>query len=217
MASVLQPAPQLPELAPLSTAPVPHRRHLRNYIIDKRLQFRYIGAVSLLSAAISGLLGWLIWSQRNQASRTIARSLETVDWLPPEQKTEILHHLAGADLSVLLRMGLVCAGLIVVLSMFLLVMTHKVAGPLHMMSAAFDALAAGKLPVVHNLRRGDEFRVFHKKFSEMCNALRGRAEADAAVYESFLTACRAAAVELEGLDELERLAHEKAASLKPLE
>src|SRR5262249_31770693 len=147
-----------------------------NYIIDKRLQLRYIAGVSLLSAAISALLGWIIWTQRTQASRTIIRSLEVVDWLEADQKTEIVSHLTGSDFSVLVRMGLVCGGLILVLSLFLVVMTHKAAGPLHVIGAYFDELAAGKLPVVHNLRRGDEFKVFHKKFKDMCNALRRRAE-----------------------------------------
>jgi hypothetical protein len=213
------PLPRLPDLAPLSPAPVKHRRHLRNYIIDKRLQLRYIGVVSLLSAAISTLLGWIIWNQRTQASRTIIRSLEVVDWLDPDQKVEIVHQLTGSDSSVLLRMGLVCAGLIVVLSLFLVVMTHRAAGPLHVIGGYFDQLAAGKLPLVHNLRRGDAFKVFHKKFKDMCNALRRRAEDDVAIARGFLAACAAARVDATGalghaLEELRQRTKEKDASLE---
>jgi hypothetical protein len=198
--------------------PVRHRRHLRNYIIDKNLQLRYIGFVSLLSAAISALLGYLIWSQRSQASGTIIRSLDAVDWIDREQKAEIIAHLTGSDLTVLLRMGLVCAGLIVVLSAVLVVMTHKAAGPLYVIGGYFDQLAAGRLPLVHNLRRGDEFKVFHKKFKDMCNALRGRAEEDMEAYARFLAACAAAKVDESGavghsLEELRRLRREKEASL----
>ncbi len=213
-----EPGPRPPALAPLSPAPVKHRRHLRNYIIDKRLQLRYIGGVSLLSAAISTLLGWIIWSQRSHASRTIIRSLEAVDWLEADQKAQIVQHLTGSDLSVLLRMGLVCAGLIVVLSLFLVVMTHKVAGPLHMIGNEFDKLAAGKLPLVHDLRRGDELQSLHKKFRDMCNAVRRRAEEDVEVYGGFLGACAAAQVDESGalghaLDELRAKQRERAASL----
>lgn len=207
-----------PDLAPLSAEPVKHRRHLRNYIIDKRLQLRYIGVVSLLSAGISALLGWIIWSQRTQASRTIIRSLEAVDWLEADQKADIVKHLTGSDFTVLLRMGLVCAGLILVLSLFLVLMTHKVAGPLHMIGHSFDKLAVGHLPLVHNLRRGDEFQAFHKRFKDMCNALRRRAEEDAAIYAAFLGACSAANVDESGalghaLEELRQRKREKEASL----
>jgi methyl-accepting chemotaxis protein len=195
-----------------------HRRYLRNYIVDKDLQLRYIGLVTLISAGVSALLGWLIYSQRSQASQTIVKSLETADFLGVEQKAEIVQHLTSSDMSVVLRMGLVCAGLIVVLSMFLVVMTHKVAGPLHVIGGYFDQLTAGKLPLVHNLRRGDEFKVFHKKFKDMCNVLRQRAEEDIDACNGFVRACGAARIDETGelghaLEELRKLKKEKEASL----
>ena len=195
-----------------------HKRYLRNYIIDKRLQLRYIAVVSLLSAALSALLGWLIWSQRSRASRTIVHSLESADFLGAEQKAEIVRHLASSDLSVVLRMGLVCLGLIVVMSIFLVVITHKVAGPLHVIGLYFDRLAAGSLPFVHNLRRGDELKVFHKKFKDMCNALRHRAEQDIDAIDRFAAACAEARVDESGalghaLEDLRKLSREKQGSL----
>ena len=115
-------------------------------------------------------------------------------------------------------MGLVCAGLIVVLSMFLVVVTHKAAGPLHVIGQYFDKLTAGKLPLVHNLRRGDEFKIFHKKFKDMCNVLRQRAEQDIDACEGFLRACAAARVDESGalghaLEDLRRMKKEKEGSL----
>ena len=207
-------------LAPVPPLPLKHRRYLRNYIIDKRLQLRYIAVVSLASGAICALLGWMIWSQRAQASQTIRRSLvEAADFIGPTQQAEILQHLTGSDTTVLLRMGLVCFGLIVVLSGVLVVMTHKAAGPLFVIGSHFDKLASGRLPLVKNLRRGDEFKTFHKKFRDMCNALRMRAEQDADVYAAFLAACAAAGVDESGalghsLDELRKQKREKEESLE---
>ena len=207
------------DFVPMPPMPVKHRRYLRNYIIDKRLQLRYIAVVSLLSAAISGLLGWMIWSQRAQASQTIRRSLvEAADFVGPSQQAEILQHLTGSDTTVLLRMALVCGALILVLSGVLVVMTHKVAGPLYVIGGYFDKLAAGRVPLVHNLRRGDEFKSFHRKFKDMCNALRFRAEEDATIYGAFLTACAEARIDESGavghsLEELRRQKREKEESL----
>jgi methyl-accepting chemotaxis protein len=205
-------------LADASALPTRHKRFWRNYLIDRRLQLHYIGAVSLISAAVSALLGWLIWSQRSQASRTISRSLETADFLGADQKAEIMRHLASSDLSGILRMGFVCAGLIAVVSLLLMVVTHRVAGPLHVIGGYFDQLAAGKLPLVHNLRRRDEFKVFHKKFKDMCNVLRHRAEVDIEAVDGFLQACDAAGVDEGGalghaLEELRKLGREKEGAL----
>ncbi len=201
-----------------SVPAVKHRRFLKNYIIDKGLQLRYIGVVTVLSAAICALLGWLIFSQRTQASRTIIDSLATADFLGADQKAEIVQHLAQSDASVVLRMGLICAGLILVLSIFLVVMTHKVAGPLHVIGGYFDELAEGRLPLVHNLRHGDELQTFHKKFKDMCNALRIRAEEDVRVAQAFVEACRAAHVDESGavghaLEDLQKMAREKETAL----
>ena len=195
-----------------------HKRFLRNYIIDKALQLRYIGLVTLLSAGISTLLGWLIFQQRSQASRTIIHSLETADFLGADQKAEIVRHLTQSDTSVLLTMVLVCAGLMLVLSAFLVVLTHKVAGPLHVIGVYFDQLAEGRLPVVHNLRHGDELQGFHKKFKDMCNSLRVRAEADITAASAFLRDCQTANVDESGalghaLEDLRKLVREKESAL----
>lgn len=201
-----------------SSAPARHRRLVRNFLIDKRLQLRFIAIVSIVSASISALLGWMIWAQRADASQTLRDSLLGADFIGPTQRAEIIQHLAGTDVSVIIRMGLVCAALILVLSAVLVVMTHKVAGPLHVIAGNFDKLAGGQLPLVHNLRRGDELKTFHKKFKDMCNALRARAEEDAAAYGAFIEACKAANVDESGaighgLEELRRLKREKEKSL----
>ena len=46
----------------------PYQRRLSNYLLNKRLQLRYVGFVTILSAILSGTLGYLIWQQENQAS-----------------------------------------------------------------------------------------------------------------------------------------------------
>jgi methyl-accepting chemotaxis protein len=200
-------------------APVKHRRYIKNYIIDKDLQLRYIGAVTLISAAISSLLGYLIWIQRSEASQTIIQSVNATDWVDPGLRSEIISQLHGSDIFVVLRMAGVCVGLIVVLSMFLIVMTHKVAGPLYKIGMHFDQIKDGKLPVMRDLRRGDEFQDFFKKFKGMIETLRVRTQADVEALDTFLRACDAAGASGQGelghgLDELKKLKKEKESSLE---
>ena len=75
-------------------------------------------------------------------------------------------------------MALVCAALIVVLSAVLVVMTHKVAGPLFKVSMYFDRMSDGKLGVVTPLRQGDMLQDFYANFKDMHDAVRVRANAD---------------------------------------
>jgi methyl-accepting chemotaxis protein len=221
LGSAIDPAPSAsgPELAPESAAPVKHKRYIRNYLVDRKLQLRYIGVVSLLSAAICTLLGYLIFSQQRSASQMIIDSMKAADWIPPEVQAETIQHLHSSDLTGIAVMAGVCVGLIMVLSMFLTVMTHKVAGPLFKISMYFDQIKEGKLPKLQDLRKGDEFQDFFKKFKRMTETLRDKTESDLRAYTAFVGACESAGVpaagELgHGIDELKKLKKDREAALK---
>ena len=46
----------------------PYKRKMSNYLLDKKLQLRYVLLVTILSGIISGSLGYLIYQQRHSAS-----------------------------------------------------------------------------------------------------------------------------------------------------
>src|SRR5262249_6465767 len=186
--------------------------------IDKRLQLRYVGLVALLSLALCGLLGWLIWQQQNEASAAVRQSLASIDYLTPEDKALVVGHMQSADLNFVLVMAGVCFGLIAVLSLFLVVLTHKAAGPLYKIGQYLDDIAAGRLPVVHDLRRGDEFKRFFEKFKRMTASVRGRGGAEARAFGAFAAACGEAGLAGAGelghaLEELDELKREKEAAV----
>ena len=83
-------------------------------------------------------------------------------------------------------------GLVVILSLYLVIMTHKVAGPLFKTSIYFDRMAQGRLTVVTPLRRGDMLQDFFEKFKEMHDAVRQRAIDDVAAMETAANALREA-------------------------
>jgi hypothetical protein len=91
--------------------------------------------------------------------------------------------------------------LVLVLSLFLLIMTHKVAGPLYKVSHHFDDLAAGRFRPVRPLRRFDMLHDFHHKFEETHRALIGRLETDWEIAEKVIAA---AEVGPEGPEDLQR-------------
>ena len=52
-----------------------HNRKLSNYLLDKKLQLRYVLFVTALSAVICGTLGYLIWQQADVATSIIRDQL----------------------------------------------------------------------------------------------------------------------------------------------
>ncbi|WP_428264889.1 hypothetical protein [Haliangium sp.] len=201
----------------------PHRRRLSNYLLDKRLQLRYVGFVTVLSALLSGTLGYLIWQQEHLASSAIMQSVDTLcEGLDGEAcadlKAELDQNLSSHDTNLVLLMSGVGVGLIAVLFLLMVIMTHKVAGPLYKISTYFGHMSEGRLGAVYPLRKGDMLLEFYDKFKDMHEAVRGRFRADNELYERFLRTCDDAGVERSGdlgeqLDALEQLRDERERAL----
>jgi hypothetical protein len=177
----------------------PYRRRLSNYLLDKRLQLRYVGFVTILSTILSGTLGYLIWQQENQASSSILASVDTLcEGGDTEACAEFRHdldeNLSRHDTNLVLIMAGVGLGLVVVLFFFMVVMTHKVAGPLYKMSTYFKKMSRGRLGQVYPLRKGDMLLDFYDKFQSMHEAVRVQFQRDEELMGRFLRACDEAGV-----------------------
>jgi methyl-accepting chemotaxis protein len=83
--------------------------------------------------------------------------------------------------------------LALVLAVYGIVFTHKVAGPLFKAQRYFQSIAAGDLQRIPNLRKGDQLRDFWAEFRLMQESLRERAERDAEVIEGVIAAMEASA------------------------
>jgi len=175
-------------------SPVPrskHQRKLSNYLLDKNLQLRYILLVTILSALISGALGYMIYDQSRLASESIERDLQVLT-VGDTSRQEFTSILAGKDQALIYEMVTLGLGLVVILSAYLVIMTHKVAGPLFKVSMYFDHMSEGKLGTVTPLRRGDMLQDFFGNFKAMHESLRARTEGDVEVMERTAGALRKA-------------------------
>lgn len=170
------------------------KRKLANYLLDKKLQLRYVLVVTVLSGLIAGALGFMIYQQRRAASESIERDLQALTQADGTQEgfqEQIASDLESEDQELVYKMVAVGIGLVIILSLYLVIMTHKVAGPLFKVSMYFDRMADGRLGVVTPLRRGDMLQDFFASFKDMHEAVRGRAQADLASMEKALEVLRA--------------------------
>lgn len=163
----------------------PYKRRLRNFMIDRGLQMRYILTVTIVSAVISASLGYLIWRQAADASEHVMSQMAGLD---PELRSTASGVLSSGDQNLIFTMVIFGCGLVLVLSLALLVMTHKVAGPLYKVSHHFDDLANGRFRVVRPLRRFDMLQDFHGKFEVTHKALWTRLESECDVYDKVVAA-----------------------------
>jgi hypothetical protein len=166
-----------------------YKRRLSNYLIDKKLQLRYILVVTILSGIIAGALGFMIYDQRHQSTMSIEEDLEEL-----VQNADDIKSITGdyetEDRVLVYKMVGAGVGLVIILSLYLVIMTHKVAGPLFKTSIYFDRMAQGRLTVVTPLRRGDMLQDFFEKFKDMHDAVRQRSSDDVDAMEKALIALR---------------------------
>ena len=171
------------------------RRRLSNYLLDKSLQLRYVAVITTVSAAIAGVLGYLIWLQEARASAAIMESLQSSELAAfAGLAEEIENRLTSRDSGLAGMMVGVGVGLACVLSLYVVLMTHKVAGPLYKVSRYFDAMSEGKLGRVTALRRGDMLTDFYDTFQQSHDAVRERHRRDTELMGRFLLACEDAQV-----------------------
>jgi hypothetical protein len=190
-----------------------YQRKLSNYLLDKKLQLRYVLFVTVVSALICGSLGYLIWQQEVDASETIrdqvsATSGETADY-DAELQAAVSEHLESGDDNLVLVMVGAGVGLVFVLSLYLIVMTHKVAGPLYKVTLYFDKMADGRLDTVWPLRKGDMLESFYEKFKSSHTAVKERHVACNDKLVRFVELAQAAGIDQSGeaghrLDELKK-------------
>lgn len=185
--------------APPAGPRVRHKRKLSNYLLDKKLQLRYVLVVTILSGVIAGILGFMIYQQRRAGAESIESNMtRTAEHYRNqgllEQEKNVLQtkkdasaEYAQEDRVLVYKMVGVGVALVIILSLYLLIMTHKVAGPLFKVSMYFDRMSEGRLSKVTPLRQGDMLQDFYANFKEMHEAVRARAQSDVQIMERAVT------------------------------
>jgi nitrogen fixation/metabolism regulation signal transduction histidine kinase len=187
--------------------PQGYKRSIRNYLLDASYQLRFTGVIVVISAILTGGLGYLVMHNAHEASRVVeVRALDPSD--PFAQ--ELAQQFAHGDrmlLATLIAFGFILS---VVLAAYGIVLTHKVAGPLFKVANHLDKIRDGKLGVVYNLRKGDHLVDFFEHFKNAHDALRARTEEDIALIDKALVAVGNSPV----ADELRAARAKKEESLK---
>ena len=177
---------------PAGKPPV-YKRKLSNYLLDKKLQLRYVLLVTILSGLIAGSLGYLIYQQSRVASESLETTIAAIAEGDPswgEIQQQEVSHLEASDRALIYTMAGFGVGLVAILSAYLVIMTHKVAGPLYKVTMYFDRMSEGRIGSVSALRKGDMLQDFFGNFREMHEAVRTRLQGDLITMESSAVALR---------------------------
>jgi hypothetical protein len=165
---------------------VAHRRHLRNYLLDRKFQLRFTVLIVLISSLLTVGLGYFWYDEMRKASRIVeVKALATMSDAEVAKVQADLHRQDIVRLAILGGFGIAIA---LVLAGFSIIFTHRVAGPLFKISRHLKDIRYDNLQEVWDLRKGDQLQEFWGVFKHMHTALRERLESDVKALEEAMSA-----------------------------
>jgi hypothetical protein len=156
------------------TKPPPFRRKI--VLVDPRFQLKYAVLLAAVTTTITGLCGFLAFVAHDAALDE--------RFVPPE----ILLAMAGVRVDLiwmLVSLAVLVGGASFLVTMFL---THRIAGPIFMMTRYLSAIVNGGFPAIRPVRRNDELKDFFDLFHRSVEYLRAREVADAFKLEQVIEA-----------------------------
>lgn len=148
------------------------KRHLKNFLIDKKFQLGWVFRVAGMVAVIVAIMGYFLYGTLVESIElTNAQVLSTAAMTEQAQRS-IVEKGARDQLYTGLVLGCSLASLVLVLSLSTIVVTHKVAGPAYKMKRLLSSVDSNRLQLFEKLRKGDELHDVFREFSDMLRRLR---------------------------------------------
>lgn len=161
----------------------PYKRKLSNYYLMGEIQLSTMLWVAFACALICVVLGSLIYQQEQSANESIGSIIDFAEFNETPggegvgsdiQSNFIKEDLEKGKQKLILQMILVFAALISVATLYVLLLTHRMAGPVYKMGLYFDKMANGRLQSIWPLRKGDLLNDYFETFSDVHTSLRNK-------------------------------------------
>jgi len=196
-----------------ATAPSPaafHKRRMKNYLINTRLQLRFASWLLAVAAMISIVLGWVLWKSYAETSRVVAL-------MDPDVADSLASAFASEDRERMVWLAAALAIVLVCLLGFAVVLTHRIAGPAFVIARTCRQVGEGNFERPRPLRERDMLVELADDVIQMVDAIREREEQERGRIAAAIASLGAPAASAEdrkrAVEALEQLAAEKAKRL----
>jgi hypothetical protein len=164
------------------------KRQLSNFLLNARYQVSFTLPAVVLSMALFVSLGYLADRHVESATTVGLNQIEVAGAAYLEEPSHMRQALLERAHAI--RCGIVVGGVLLSLglALFGVVLSHRVAGPLHRIDVELRRLKDGSFAPVPDIRRRDWLAGFYERFRLACMALRSREEQQIARWKAALVA-----------------------------
>jgi hypothetical protein len=174
-------------------------------IVDRAFQFKYTAIILLVAALTSTVLGFFLldaYHEMNEVIGLAAISPEIGEKLDADDATRVF---------TIIVLSLV--GEVVILGVLGLIITHRVCGPIFVITRHLGTMLDGRYPALRPLRAGDEFAPMFELFKQLVDKQRDRDAAELSKLHKAMAAVRDKGVDDETVAILQTLIDERSARL----
>lgn len=153
----------------------PFRR--RQFLINRAFQIKYTVIIAVIGVIIAVLWGTLFYKASKENSQQMLMLVQMDPNL--SSMTDIIKDkLAQEDNKIMLYLILFILAIFLSLVIWGILITHRIAGPIFIISRYIDSITGGKIPETRPLRKKDELKEFFEKFNNMLDFLKDRENSD---------------------------------------
>lgn len=153
----------------------PFRR--KQFLINRAFQIKYTVIIAVIGIIIAVLWGTLFYKASKENSQQMLMLVQMDPNL--SSMTDIIKEkLATEDSKIMLYLIAFIIAIFLSLVIWGILITHRIAGPIFIISRYVDSITDGKIPETRPLRKKDELKEFFDKFSKMLEALKERENVD---------------------------------------
>lgn len=170
------------QTAETANAPLADSRQRRRAvpIVDAKFQWKYTILIMALGVGVMGVMGGFLYRSHVENTRVLDLGANEA----------LREQVAQNDQSFLLILVATIVAMGIMLSLWGLIVTHRISGPLYIVARYMQSLAGGQYPDMRPLRKRDELQSFFAVFEETVGALKARDEAAVRDIEAAVTAAR---------------------------
>jgi methyl-accepting chemotaxis protein len=161
----------------------PFRR--KQFLINKAFQIKYTVIIAVIGIVIAVLWGTLFYKASKENSQQMLMLVQ-VDPNLSSMTDIIKDKLAREDNKIMLYLVAFVIAIFLSLVIWGILITHRIAGPIFIISRYVDSITDGKIPETRPLRKKDELKEFFEKFNKMLESLKERENVDLVVINDTL-------------------------------
>ena len=174
------------------------------FVINSSFQFKYTGIIVAIGVGIAILLGIFLYNAHVENTDLLTGTV-------PEG-SELFNEIKSTDNNVVVYLSLFVLAMGVSLFVWGIFVTHRIAGPIFILTRYLNVLADGDFPDIRPLRKRDEMKEVHTALYRVLGKIKENEQLDIETLDKIIKAAEGSGLEASTLNLITNMRDRKKAA-----